>query len=122
MLHRALAGEAKDAILLSAGSPAISAIARGAYRARYETEIAGSGYVVTSLEAALWCFARAESFAEAVLLAVNLGDDADTTGATCGQLSGAHFGEREIPAEWRERLVRSDEIRQLAVRLARVEP
>ena len=127
MLHRALAGEAKDAILLAdsgdfAGSPAIAALARGGYRARSEREIRGSGYVVESLEAALWCFARADSFAEAVLLAVNLGDDADTTGAICGQLAGAHFGERDLPADWRAQLAQGDEIRQLALRLARVAP
>ena len=53
-----------------------------------------------SLEAAFWAFAGAESFREAVLRAVNLGDDADTTGAVCGQLAGAHWGESGIPQEW----------------------
>jgi ADP-ribosyl-[dinitrogen reductase] hydrolase len=56
--------------------------------------------VVKSLEAALWAFAGAESFRDAVLRAVNLGDDADTTGAVCGQLAGAHWGESGIPAEF----------------------
>jgi ADP-ribosyl-[dinitrogen reductase] hydrolase len=55
--------------------------------------------VVQSLEAAFWAFAGAESFRDAVLTAVNLGDDADTTGAVCGQLAGANWGESGIPEE-----------------------
>ena len=58
----------------------------------------------TALEAALWAFHDAVDFGEAVLRAVNLGDDADTTGAVCGQLAGACFGESGIPQEWREGL------------------
>jgi ADP-ribosylglycohydrolase len=76
-------------------------IARGSYRRRTPV---GSGYVVRSLEAALWAFHDAVDFREAVLRAVNLGDDADTTGAVCGQLAGAYFGESGIPQEWREGL------------------
>lgn len=57
-----------------------------------------------SLEAALWAFHDAVDFREAVLRAVNLGDDADTTGAVCGQFAGAYFGESGIPQEWRDRL------------------
>jgi len=66
--------------------------------------VTGSGYVVKSLEAALWAFYDAKDFREAVLRAVNLGDDADTTGAVCGQLAGANWGESGIPVEWREGL------------------
>ena len=61
--------------------------------------IGGSGYVVKSLEAALWAFHEAKDFREAVLRAVNLGDDADTTGAVCGQLAGACWGESGISAD-----------------------
>jgi ADP-ribosyl-[dinitrogen reductase] hydrolase len=61
-------------------------------------EIKGSGYVVRSLEAGLWALRRADSSDEAVLAAVNLGDDADTTGAVCGQLAGAYWGLSGIPA------------------------
>ncbi len=63
-----------------------------------------------SLEAALWAFHDAKDFWQAVLRAVNLGDDADTTGAVCGQLAGAYWGEAEIPAEWLEGLGRKDMI------------
>jgi ADP-ribosyl-[dinitrogen reductase] hydrolase len=77
----------------------------------------GSGYVVKSLEAALWAFHRAGDFREAVLAAVNLGDDADTTGAVCGQLAGAYWGEREIPEDWRKGLAESKLIEQILTAL-----
>lgn len=69
----------------------------GSYLQKNPPEIRGSGFVVESLEAALWAFAQSDSFEEAVLKAVNLGDDADTTGAVCGQLAGACWGESGIP-------------------------
>ena len=73
-------------------------------------EIKGSGWVIKSLEAALWAFYRSNSFEEAVLCAVNLGDDSDSTGAVCGQLAGAHWGESGIPKKWLEKLARKDMI------------
>jgi ADP-ribosylglycohydrolase len=82
-------------------------------------DIRGSGYVVASLEAALWCFATTDSFADAVLAAANLGNDADTTAAVCGQVAGAHHGASGIPAAWLERLAMRDEIAALADGLAR---
>ena len=72
--------------------PAVQVIAQGSFRRLQPPEIKGSGYVIKSLEAALWAFHRAADFEDAVLLAVNLGDDADTTGAVCGQLAGACWG------------------------------
>jgi ADP-ribosylglycohydrolase len=71
-------------------------------------EIQGTGWVVKSLEASLWAFYNAETFEEAVLKAVNLGDDADTTGAICGQLAGAYWGESGIPGTLRSGLARMD--------------
>ena len=67
-----------------------------------------SGWVVKSLEASLWAFHDAEMFEEAVLRAVNLGDDADTTGAICGQLAGAFWGESGISESLRVGLARMD--------------
>jgi ADP-ribosyl-[dinitrogen reductase] hydrolase len=64
----------------------------------------GSGFVVRALEAALWAFHRSDSFREGTLRAVNLGDDADTTGAIYGQLAGAYYGAKAIPQAWIERL------------------
>jgi ADP-ribosyl-[dinitrogen reductase] hydrolase len=80
-------------------------------------EIRGSGYVVQSLEAALWAFVRTDSFADAILVAANLGDDADTTAAVCGQVAGAYYGEQGIPSRWRERLALRSEIIRLADQL-----
>lgn len=82
----------------------IDEIAAGSFKVRNPPEISGSGYVVRSLEAALWAFFHGSSFREGALLAVNLGDDADTTGAIYGQLAGAFYGEAGIPVEWREKL------------------
>jgi ADP-ribosylglycohydrolase len=98
-------------------SPRIAEIAAGSFRHRDPPDIRGGGYVVHSLEAALWAFDRSSSFREGALLAVNLGDDADTTGAVFGQLAGAFYGESGIPPEWRERLVMAGLIAKMAERL-----
>jgi len=89
-------------------SPEIDEIAGGSFRRRQPPEIIGSGYVVKSLEAAQWAFDRADNFRDAVLAAVNLGNDSDTTGAVCGQLAGAYWGESGIPAAWLRGLDRCD--------------
>ncbi len=88
--------------------PLIQEVAQGSFRHRQPPAIEGSGWVVKSLEASLWVFHTAESFEEAVLRAVNLGDDADTTGAICGQLAGAFWGESQIPGALRSGLARMD--------------
>jgi ADP-ribosylglycohydrolase len=88
--------------------PEVEAVANGSFREKQPPEITGSGYVVKSLEAALWAFHDADDFEQAVLCAVNLGDDADTTGAVCGQLAGAYWGESGVPARWRDGLARFD--------------
>jgi len=126
MLHKALAGHGKEVILSGPHAPAdfglilspgLAAVAGGAYRAKPEREIRGSGYVVEALEAALWCFLRTDSFEDAIPMAVNLGDDADTTAAVCGQIAGAFYGESGIPERWRQRLAMRDLIAGLADRL-----
>jgi len=90
--------------------PEIAEVAEGSFRRKEPPEVVGSGYVVKSLEAALWAFHHAKDFRAAVLRAVNLGDDTDTTGAVCGQLAGAYWGESGIPAEWLEGLAKRDMI------------
>lgn len=90
--------------------PEVQEVADGSFRRKRPPEIVGSGYVVESLEAALWAFHDAADFRQAVLRAVNLGDDADTTGAVCGQFAGAYWGESGIPQEWREGLARREMI------------
>lgn len=92
----------------------IDEIATGSFKHRQPPEIKGTGYVVKSLEAALWAFYHSNSFAEGCLLAVNLGDDADTTGAVYGQLAGAFYGEEGIPKSWREKLAKHDLIVSMA--------
>jgi len=95
----------------------IDEIARGSFKYRQPPEIQGLGYVVKSLEAALWAFYNSRSFREGCLLAVNLGLDADTTGAVYGQLAGAFYGEREIPESWHSQLIRSYLIESIADQL-----
>lgn len=94
--------------------PEVDAVAAGSFREKEPPAIQGRGYVVSCLEAALWAFDRSTSFREGCLLAVNLGDDADTTGAVFGQLAGAYYGEEGIPAEWREKIALRSVIEGLA--------
>lgn len=80
-------------------------------------EIQGTGYVIDSLEASLWCFSQSNSFSEAVLMAANLGDDADTTAAITGQIAGAYYGFESIPENWINKLTMKDEILEMAEKL-----
>ncbi|MCG7562921.1 ADP-ribosylglycohydrolase family protein [Pseudoalteromonas sp. McH1-42] len=82
-------------------------------------ELTGSGYVIESLISALWCFYHGENFKDAILLAANIGNDADTTAAICGQIAGAYYGYSDIPKEWRESITMAGEIKQLALDLYR---
>ena len=124
MLLRALSGLSKEEILCKAtvklSAPKISAIAAGNYRQKNISQIRGTGYVVESLEAALWCFDQTNTFEEAILQAVNLGEDADTTAAICGQIAGAYYGESGIPTKWLEKLFMRAEIIDLTDKLSRV--
>lgn len=125
LLCRAFDGKTKDEILFAAPdtpddpplAPKIAAIAAGDYRTKSRDQISGSGYVVHSLEAALWCFNQTDSYRDAILMAVNLGDDADTTGAVCGQIAGAYYGVDAIPRDWRDKLTWRAEIEALADQL-----
>ena len=95
-------------------APSIDAIATGRFRQKSEREIRASGYVVHTLEAALWAFSRTSDFRDGALLAVNLGEDADTTGAVYGQLAGAYYGAHAIPESWRSKVVKREQIEGLA--------
>ena len=97
--------------------PAIRQVASGSFKSKSPPEISGSGYVVDTIEAALWAFHATDSFEEGLLKAVNLGDDADTTGAVFGQLAGCYYGIHGIPAPWVRRLAMIDKIEELAGRL-----
>ncbi|WP_416666827.1 ADP-ribosylglycohydrolase family protein [Egbenema bharatensis] len=122
ILRRALWGTDKAALLFDSDpdivtAPAIQSILNGEYRDKSMHEIQGTGYVVQSLEAALWCFWTTETYEQAILTAANLGDDADTTAAICGQVAGAYYGEAGIPSPWLEKLTLRQEITQLAEQL-----
>jgi len=95
----------------------IDEITSGSFKRKNPPQIRGTGYVVRSLEAALWAFHHGSTFKEGCLLAVNLGDDADTTGAVYGQLAGAFYGEQAIPEFWRSRLIFRNLIESFADRL-----
>jgi ADP-ribosyl-[dinitrogen reductase] hydrolase len=122
----AVQGASKDELLSDHYSPVpgywkahplcaeIDAIASGSFKEKEPPGIKGSGYVVKSLEAALWAFHHGNSFKEGGLLAVNLGDDADTTGAVYGQLAGAFYNIEGIPESWRTRTVMQTNIQAFA--------
>lgn len=131
MLCHALAGAARESILLVHNSavrhdpplsPKLETIAAGDYRTKPVDEISGSGYVVDCLEAALWAFATTSTFADAILCAANLGNDADTTAAVCGQIAGAYYGVHAIPPTWLEKLSLRTEIEYLADELFSRQP
>ncbi|TMP25942.1 ADP-ribosylglycohydrolase [Pseudoalteromonas rubra] len=79
--------------------------------------LTGSGYVIDSLISALWCFYHSNDFKESILLAANIGNDADTTAAICGQIAGAFYGYNGIPVDWRESITMAPDIKQLALDL-----
>ncbi len=94
-------------------SPRIDAIAGGSFKLKQPPEIRGRGYVVDALEAALWAFWTTRDFTTGALAAVNLGDDADTTGAIYGQLAGAYYGVEGIPQGWRDRIAMREPLLEL---------
>ncbi|HCB40715.1 MAG TPA: ADP-ribosylglycohydrolase [Gammaproteobacteria bacterium] len=118
LLHAAFGGLDKQALLqcdlYQPETKKVAAIQAGSYRNKHIQQIRGSGYVIDCLEASLWCFANTGDFASAILAAANLGDDADTTAAVCGQIAGAYYGWNGIPQSWRERLTMGADIRALA--------
>jgi ADP-ribosyl-[dinitrogen reductase] hydrolase len=115
----ALNGRSKEELLSPGfyqGSlvPEIAEVAAGSFKQKNPPAIAGTGYVVKSLEAALWVFYRSDTFEKGALLAANLGDDADTTAAVFGQLGGAFYGVDAIPAKWLAKLAMRELIEQMA--------
>jgi ADP-ribosyl-[dinitrogen reductase] hydrolase len=129
LLVGALNGVSKEDLLSGAYAPIpgywsdrslsreIEEVACGSFKLRNPPEIKGSGYVVRSLEAALWAFYNSENFREGCLLAANLGEDADTTAAIYGQLAGAYYGVLDIPDPWRSQIALRSLIKTLAEKL-----
>ena len=113
LLVEAIRGAERASVLAPrdwSAEPSVHAIARGGWRGKDRRDIKSSGYVIHSLEAALWAVGTTESFAEAVLTAANLGDDADTVAAITGQLAGALYGASAIPRDWLDVLAWREEI------------
>lgn len=128
LLVRALSGCSKEAIFqvdetfFPEGLDHLRHIRNMDFTRKSADEVSGSGFVIESMEAALWAFWHTESFEEAILAAANLGDDADTTAAICGQLAGAHYGLAAIPKDWLEKLYRRQEIEDIAIQLTLAGP
>jgi ADP-ribosylglycohydrolase len=120
LLLGALHGQPKEALLspprkwdfldsnmkeqLSHLTSGIAEVANGSFMRKQPPQIQGTGFVERGMEAALWAFHHSTSFRQGVLMAANLGDDADTTAAIYGQLAGAYYGEDNIPTQWRAKL------------------
>jgi len=98
-------------------APKITAVAADSFKVKAPPAIRGTGYVVDCLEAALWAFHRSATFRDGALRAVNLGDDADTTGAVYGQLAGAYYGEQGISESWRAMLTHRHRLEDYAEQL-----
>lgn len=98
----------------------VKCVLEGSYKHKTRDEISSTGYVIHSLEAALWCFYNSQNFDDDLKLAVNLGNDTDTIGAIYGQLAGAYYGFDAISKDLRENLMRSDFLQDTALRLYEV--
>lgn len=119
-LADAIAGKPRSEVLdcrVSQLAPAITTIEGGTWRGKHRDSIKTSGYVVHSLEAAMWCVARTATFEDAVLLAANLGDDADTVAAITGQLAGAIYASERMKPTWLGKLTTLDDIRKFASKI-----
>lgn len=128
MIVKALQGKDKESILSyesklwenNSLDKLIDTIAKGSYAKKNLSEIRGTLNITESIEAALWVFHRSSSFGEGALMAVNLGDDADTTAAIFGQLGGAYYGYSDIPNSWKSKLKNRDLVEFIAKKLYEV--
>jgi ADP-ribosylglycohydrolase len=129
LLVGALRGAGRQELLAAGYSPVpglwedrvlkepVAAIARGSFHRKAPAELDGGGTILQTLEAVLWALDHSANFREGALLAVNLGLDADVTGAVYGQLAGALYGLGGIPANWRAALLQRERIEAFADRL-----
>lgn len=119
ILREAIHGAGKSALCARGwdGTPKVQDIAEGVWRGKPRSKIRSTGYVIDTLEAALWCTEQAENFEEALVLAVNLAGDADTVGAVTGQIAGAVFGLSGISDRWLAPLAWRDKLKALAMQL-----
>lgn len=82
-----------------------------------EKDIRSGGYVIDSIEAAIWCLITTDNYKDCVLKAVNLGDDTDTTAAIAGGLAGIYYGYENIPDNWKETILKRDWIEDMCKRM-----
>lgn len=115
-MTQAIATGDKEAILRPRASsePSIAAVGAGSWRDKERREIRSSGYVVHTVEAALWRINRTDEFSQAILLAANLADDADTVAAVTGQIAGALWGQSTIPQRWLDQLAWREKLENTA--------
>lgn len=124
-LYYALNGQNKDATLapkILLLSPRNMIINAGEYKQKTRDQIRSSGYVIDTLEAALFGVLHSSDFEEAILLAANFADDAYSVAATAGLLAGTLYGLSGIPARWRKRVARSEHIVERADWLFEIVP
>jgi len=122
-IYKDLKQEISDDLLFFADIPSEIAwfdrLLKGNIHELPEEEIQSTGYVLHTLEASIWCLLTTENYKDAVLKAINLGEDTDTTGAVTGGLAGLLYGYDNIPTNWIAKIARRDDIEDLAARLAR---
>jgi len=120
LIHRAFTSSSKDQIFGNIPGDycdELKSIMDSSFKTLEYSELTGSGYVIESLISALWCFYHGEDFKDSILLAANIGNDADTTAAICGQIAGAYYGFSGIPEDWQQSITMANEIKQLAIDL-----
>jgi ADP-ribosyl-[dinitrogen reductase] hydrolase len=122
MVIHSFSGASKLDIITQSGyasyTPKVTNMLSGNFLDKTYEQMTGSGYVIESLESALWCFYHSSSYEEAILKSANIGNDADTTAAICGQIAGAYYGLNQIPEKWKAKLTMYSEILEMAVLLA----
>lgn len=116
--YRAMCGRKGELVDRGLYAQAFERVLGGALNLVPRDEIRSSGYVIDSLEAALWCFLNQADYKETILSAVNLGEDTDTIAAIAGGLAGIRYGREGIPEEWIDSLVRRHDILDLFDRFA----
>lgn len=120
LLHMLINGCSKDAVFSPHLMPLVSRgliINAGEYKSKQREQIRSSGYVIDTLEAAMWAVWNTNNFRDAILLAANLADDADSVAATAGQIAGALYGYSEIPHEWLDKLAQRKKLELMAEKL-----
>lgn len=117
LMRRLIMGEPWKDVLDAASNCGNQAVRERLFKALQDKTPPNTGYVLDTLQAAIWAVAHSDTFADAVLLAVNLGGDADTIGAVTGQIAGARWGCPAIPQEWISGLVMADRVLAASKRL-----